>query len=273
MKSIDIIEIKSINRNDLNQIAEVAGLYANVFAGPPWYEATKCLTSGSFYGADTTAGAPCPDCSNPLSEAYPKDETTQYILGELGKTNPIGLLAFVNSELAGFSWGYRTTPKELVESSKWKTPDMKQKVYDLLADYGVSGSLFFGSETGVDPKFRDKGLGKKLVRARFDEILRSGEKYALVRTNVNSPMYGIIEGSSMSKGLDGFFQILGPISNKKFWTGNWELKKKTGKQVYANDMVDTENPDRVLFLFKRSLYDRIQREPSPAQLMTDGMFI
>ncbi len=269
MKSKDIIEIKNINPADLSQVSQIASLYADVFAGPPWNEATKCLTSDSFYGLDTQAGSPCPDCSSPLTEAYPQFETTKYILGELGKTNPIGLLAFVNSELAGFSWGYQTTPEELAESTKWKTSEMKVKVKDLLADYGVTGQFFFGSETGVDPKYRDKGLGRKLVKARLNEILSSGEKYALVRTNVNSPMYGIIDGGK-TKGLDGFFQILGPISNRNFWTGKWELRKEAGKPVYENDMVDSEDPDRVLFLFKRSLYNRIQSEPTPGQLMSAG---
>lgn len=242
MKSKDIIEIKSINRNDLNQITEVAGLYANVFAGPPWNESTKCLTTGSFYGPDTQAGNPCPDCSTPLAEAYPIDETVEYILGELGKANPIGLLAFVNSELAGFSWGYQTTPEELAES-KWKTPKMQNTVKDLLSSYGVSGKLFYGSETGVDPEFRGKGLGKQLVRTRLNQVIRSGEKFMVVRTNLNSPMYGIC--SEMGE----FAQILGPVAR----TGWFNNKYKPAFE-YVNTL-DSENPERVLFL-----YDRVAQE-------------
>lgn len=268
MRSKDIIEIKRIKSTDLGQVSQIADLYAGVFAGPPWNETTKCSTTGIFYGTETQIGSPCPDCEMPLLEAYPQDETTKYILGELGKSNPIGLLAYVNSELAGFSWGYQTSPDDLV-NTKWKSQVMQNIVKDLLTQYGVTKSLFYGSETGIDPKYRGKGLGKKLVNTRFSEIIRSGEKYALVRTNVNSPMYGIINGG-ISKGIDGFFQILGPISNQKFWTRNWEIKKREGKTIYANNIVDNEKPERVLFLFDRSIYDRLQNQPTPGQLMSAG---
>ncbi len=269
MNSKDIITIQRLDQADFGQVGQVADLYAKVFAGPPWNETTRCPTTSSFYGEETQVGSPCPDCRVPLLEAYPRDETVKYILGELGKTNPIGLLAFVNSELAGFSWGYQTRLDDLVSSTKWKTPEMRSIVKDLLTSYGVKISLFYGSETGIDPKYRGKGLGKKLVNARFKKIIDSGENYALVRTNVNSPMYGIIKGGR-SKGLDGFFQILGPISNQNFFTGNWSIKKRRDKTVYSNNIVDRERPERVLFLFDRSLYNRIQNEPTPGQLMSGG---
>ena len=80
-------------------------------------------------------------------------------------------------------------------------------------------------------------------------------------------MYGIIKGSWDNKGLDGFAQILGPVAAKSFWTKTWERKYK---ESYLPDL---ENPDRVLFLFDRSRYNDIQNQPSPGQLMSDGMFI
>lgn len=236
MKSKDVIEIKNINPSNIGQIDQVAGLYADVFAGPPWNEATKCVTTGSFYGPDTQAGAPCPDCSTPLAEAYPRDETTEYILDEMGKANPIGLLAFVNSELAGFSWGYQTTPDKLAES-KWKTPKMQKTVKDLLAKYGVSDKFFYGSETGIDPQFRGKGLGKQLVESRLWRILSTGENYVLIRTNIDSPMYGIC------KYTKGFEQILGPVADRPLFSKKWQKKYK-----YIN-AIDEENVDRALFLY------------------------
>lgn len=245
-KEQDKIVISNIDPTNSMLISRVADLYADVFAGPPWNEATKCLTSGSFYGPDTQAGAPCPDCKAPLSEAYPKDETTEYILGELGKTNPIGLLAFVNSELAGFSWGYQTTPNELAES-KWKTPKMQGVVKDLLAKYNVKDSLFYGSETGVDPQFRGKGLGKQLVKDRLKQVDQSGAEFMVVRTNFNSPMYGICNE------MGWFTQILGPVSR----TG-WFTNKYKPAYEYVNAL-DSENVDRVLFLYDRKAKEQNER--------------
>lgn len=261
MKSKEIIQLKNIDPSNIGEVSKIGDLLADVFAGPPWNEATKCPTGASYYGRETQAGSPCPDCQAPLVEFYPKEETIQYILGELGKNNPIGLLAYVNNELAGFSWGYQTTPSGV--ATKWKTPQMQGLVQELLANYGVEDTLFYGSETGVDPQFQGKGIGKKLVRARFEEILRSGEKYALVRTNVNSPMYGIVNGSWIQKGLDGFTQILGPVANQS-WSGKWEQKNK-----YIN-MLDSERPDRVLFLFDRARYDYIKSQPTPGEMMSAG---
>ena len=263
MKNKEILQINQIDPGNSGQIGQLADLYADVFAGPPWNEVTKCASTGSFYGSDTTVGSPCPDCQTPLLEAYPREETIRYILGELGKSNPIGLLAFVNNELAGFSWGYQTDVNSLA-MSKWKTPKMQEAVKSLLVDYGVTDKLFYGSETGVDPKFQGKGLGKKLVTARLNRIISSNERYALVRTNVNSPMYGIINGSWIKGGMDGFTQILGPVADTKFWTGEWQQKN-----TYIN-MLDSENPERVLFLFDKKRYENIQKQPTPGQLMSAG---
>lgn len=247
MKSKDTLQIKSIDTNNANQIGQLAGLYANVFAGPPWNEVTKCATSGSFYGTDTQTGSPCPDCQTPLLEAYPKEETIRYILGELGKSNPIGLLAYVNTELAGFSWGYQTGSKNLVES-KWKTSKMQQVVKDLLASYGVTDQVFYGSETGVDPEFQGKGIGKQLVRTRLEQVNQSGAKLMVVRTNFNSPMYGICTE------MNQFRQILGPVAR----TG-WFNNKYKPAYEYVN-AIDSENVDRVLFLYDKVEYQNRRTE-------------
>ncbi len=242
-KETNKIVISNIDPTNTMLINGMADLYANVFAGPPWNEVTKCVKSNTFYGSDTQAGKPCPDCQAPLMEAYPKDETTSYILRELGKTNPIGLLAFVNNELAGFSWGYQTNVQGLVES-KWKTPKMRQTVEDLLSEYGVKDQLFYGSETGVDPQFQGKGIGKQLVRNRLIQVNNSESKFMIVRTNINSSMYGICQN------MGQFTQIMGPVAE----TG-WFNKKYKPSYRYINT-IDSENTDRVLFLYDKAEYKR-----------------
>ncbi len=243
MKIKENIQIDNIDRQNASQLSGLATLYADVFAGPPWNEVTKCASTGDFYGQDTSAGGPCPDCQTPLLEAYPKDETIKYILGELGKSNPIGLLATINTELAGFSWGYQTQVKDLAKS-KWKTSQMQDAVQALLSSYGVDDSVFYGSETGVDPQFQGKGLGKQLVSERLKQVKDSDVKFMLVRTNFNSPMYGICQR------LEEFGQILGPKAKKGLFSREYRPSYR-----YVNGL-DSENSDRVLFLYDKGKFQQ-----------------
>lgn len=236
----------NINISNSGQIDRVAKLYADVFAGPPWNEATKCASTDSYYGLDQPVGSPCPDCQTPLLEAYPRQDTISYILKELGQINPVGLLAFVKEELAGFSWGYETTVEALV-TSKWKTSEMQQAVKNILGQYGVKDPVFYGSETGVDPKYQGLGIGKTLVRRRLHQVAKTKVDSMVVRTNLNSPMYGICQSI-------GFQQILGPTATRDEKTG-----KYSNEFQYVNK-IDSENIDRVLFLYDfKAVRDREEK--------------
>lgn len=249
MESKEKIKINNIDTSNGPQISQLADLYANVFAGPPWNEIARCTNTQAFYGAENQPGSACPDCSIPLEEAYPQESTIKYILGELGKSNPIGLLATIDTKLAGFSWGYQTDRDSLAES-KWQTGKMKQVVKDLLTSRGVNNKLFYGSETGVDPKFQGKGLGKQLVNDRLKQVEESNANFMLIRTNVSSPMYGICQN------LAQFKQILGPVAKKGLVSRKF---KKTDEII---NTLDSENSERVLFLYNKTSYQNSQPDLS-----------
>lgn len=253
MKNKDIVQIKRIDTLDNSQLNQLAGLYARVFAGPPWNEITKCATSKTFFGPETTVGNPCPDCGSALQEAYPTQETVEYIVQELSKPNPLGFLAYVQGELAGFSWGYETTVQEIAKS-KWNTPRMQQTIQETLTELGVIKPLFYGSETGVDPQFRGQGIGKKLFETRL-AFAKKNQNFVLTRTNVNSPMYGISKQTAWVK------QIFGPTASKPLFSKSW---KNDNKYITG---IDKENTERVLFL-----YDEEARETSEYDTRGPGWY-
>lgn len=58
-----------------DELTEMAEVYADAFAGPPWNEYTKCPSDNAFYGRETEVGEPCPDDNVPLELAYPLNPT------------------------------------------------------------------------------------------------------------------------------------------------------------------------------------------------------
>ena len=75
------VEITRVDpKGDSRMLRNLAEIYAEVFAGPPWNEFTICPSSGEFFGKETKVGQKCPDCSSKLLPAYPLDETEKYIL-------------------------------------------------------------------------------------------------------------------------------------------------------------------------------------------------
>jgi len=67
------------------KLKKLAKLYAEVFSARPWNEVWRCINFNRFCGPEYVKGIPSPCCSIPLVEAYPEDETVNYILDELSQ--------------------------------------------------------------------------------------------------------------------------------------------------------------------------------------------
>lgn len=171
---------------------ELITLYAQVFAGPDWFEVAKCRACGRAYpgpvetrAADTyAAGDVCwnAECALPLEliSFYedPVDRLGERILQAATQTTGfLGQVAKESSgELVGFSWGY-TIPTD-------DTPSVRfSQVRDLLIGSGVDpNTSFYAAETGVVPKHQRTGVGRTLVEKRLEAARRAGHRRAVFRT-------------------------------------------------------------------------------------------
>jgi len=216
---------------DRQLLESIAELYAQVFAGPPWNEFSRCPGCGRFYDQNNPIGSSSSCCGQQLVEAYPLEETINYIETELGKPNAVLVyLVNPNGEIIGFAWGYQTTPQDFVDN-KYQTDQMRQKVINSLG-LSPQSLIFYFSECGIDPEYRRKGYANKLTRVMVDAAQSSGLPL-LMRTNSQSPMVAVTQRFGMQ-------QCFGP-----------EVIYQDGKIITTENAVnglDNENLDRVLFL-------------------------
>lgn len=209
-------ELFSILPSDYSQLAEV---YARVFAGYPWYEVSRCTTCCDFSSTLPDLKRSCNACESGFyaDPAYPLDETAAYIGSELGKPDAVGRLVLSSRRILGFGWGYSSLSEQLAER-KYKTDEMKEVVIRLV---GRGVAFFYVSEVGVLPESQKSGWGRRLTEAVVDNR-PIGLRRVVLRTNQDSGMRYIAEKLGM--------------------------KPVVGLNT---DIVDVENPNRVLFVGER----------------------
>lgn len=216
---------------DNSKITQVARLYAQVFATPPWNEAVKCNNCCDFKGQETPLESKC-SCGGTFKEAYPLQETSDYIKTDSQKPGFRMATAESDGKLIAFSWSYLTTPIKLA-LDKWSSSEFQAVVVDLLKQQGLNANTQFRylNETGVNSEFRNLGIASRL------RIETTGPETTVARTNCNSPM-------TVINYKQDFSQIMGP---KMFFDRQLKTIFPTGE--IAN-YLDQENPARVLFIKK-----------------------
>ena len=197
------------------KIPEVAEVYAKVFAGWPWFEVSKGPECGKFYGPDFEVGAACPCGCGALQEAYPKEETVNYIFKELSRPLLNAFIYLFNQKVGGFGWGYQISGKEFVERKYNYDLAETRKVFFPI--FEANDLFFYISEVGVLPSFQGKKIGTQITNKLANTATQSSLPI-LMRTNENSPMVKIAK--------------------------NLEMKVILGKEI---NLLDPENPERVLF--------------------------
>lgn len=229
------IEPFSITLN-ARQLPEVAGVYARVFAGPEWGEVSRCNTTGRFF--PTEVGLPCPCCNVNTAEAYPLNETVEYIKQELSRPHARAWIVRDGEKIVGFSWGFSYESPAAFAEEKYKTQKTQQQVASLLESNGVNGEFYYLSESGVlpDPVYRGQGLGNKFHELRL-EVADDLGMPAVQRTSANSNMIAVSRKYMR--------QIGGPMTES---IRTAEGRRIVPMYVIANDEVDVENPNRALFV-------------------------
>lgn len=184
-------EIQTIKNN---RVPEIAQVYGEVFAGPPWLEVSTCSQCGSFASSLASEKQPC-NCGGVfVLPAYPIAETSTYIRSELAKQSALAFWLAVGTgrlQAQGFGWGYQSTSQGLAEQ-KYKTAEMQSTIQDLLL---ASGAFFYISEVGVLPISQGEGWGKALTSKLVNESRNFPA--VVLRTNEDSPMRYISEKLGM----------------------------------------------------------------------------
>ncbi len=165
---------------------DMAVLYAQVFAGEPWNERTRCPSCGAFSPEE---GGLCTRCSTKLVPAYPVRNMIEYFKEELGKEGSVLAYALDGARRpVAFAWGYPTSIDQFVKS-KYRTDGMRSLLTQLIQDE-IGPDFFYFSECGVRPEMRRKGLATDVT----GELLAAGaamDMPILMRTNSASPMVRI----------------------------------------------------------------------------------
>lgn len=179
---------------------DLSRLYAEVFAGPEWFELEKCSHCGRAYpGPEGTRkgsfsqGEACwnDECGKPLEllSFYmdPEDRLAERIIAD-ARSRPgfVGLVAVGESrELRGFSWGYGLPATD--------SPSVRfSEVSSRIAEAGIRPEdCFYAAETGILPDAQRAGLGRALVRARLKAAASSGFDTALFRTIDRERLVGL----------------------------------------------------------------------------------
>lgn len=211
-----------------NELARLATTYADVFAGNPWREVSRCKDGFS----PESVGSQCEECGETRSEAYPLGPQMETISTELSR--PSAACFVVEDEqddsIVGFSWGfaYENIEELLAEKYDGTTAEYRQLQDDVrrtLGRYGIGARAFYYlSETGIidDFRYRGRGISKELVRRRQD--VAEGQGLNIVqRTSIQSPMFRTMRSA-------GFTQVM-------------------GENIGLPDVI---NADRVLFVKKQS---------------------
>jgi len=181
-------------------LAVVARSYAEVFSGFPWYEVSRCDSCGTFGSSLPEASSSCLKCGTGVLklEAYPLDETVDYIKDELSHPTPHGILGATidfgekGMRVEGFGWGYGLSKLKLVEA-KYHSGEMQEMVGRLLTEHPA---FFYVSEVGVLPNLQQKGLGTNLTTSLV-EYATQYHRAIVLRTNEDSGMRKIAERLGM----------------------------------------------------------------------------
>ena len=223
--------------NPETDLTPVANLYAQVFAGPPWNEYTVCSGCEKFSGLSTNPGEDCTSCGKMLTLAYPVEKTKNYIIKDANRDDAVGFIMKINSELAGFVWGYSYDSVDDFVNEKYKTSDMKSGIRELLANNGIVNKFFYFSEIGVREDQRGKGFSNFLSGLLLKEA-REKNLPVIMRTNWQSPM--IVVANNF-----GMIQIMGPHVEI-----DRNSRKITNTGQVVNNFMDSEIGERVLFVIR-----------------------
>lgn len=164
-------------------INDIARAYQQTFAGYPWFEGYKCPVCGKGFPLSHTEKT-CAMCSTTekqvlLVDYWPSSTIVSDFNKEMAKPGAICVVANVNEEIIGFTWGYNVLGSPDLDS-RLDAPSLHQR---------HSGKYFYLDEVAVVPDYQGKGVGRKLI-AKI--ICMQLHEQILLRTKEDGPMFNLV---------------------------------------------------------------------------------
>jgi ribosomal protein S18 acetylase RimI-like enzyme len=230
LQGVNIESFSKENPPTPTQVVQTATLYAQVFAGYPWFEVNRCPNCESYYDQGSSAGDSCTKCDGGIiGPAYPLDKTVTDIVEALDKPGASMFLAEFSGQIVGFAWTNLRDTDEYLKRFRSMSPEIGQEVASVLSR---DHDLYSLAEIGVAQDMRGRGIGKEL----FIRQVASGLKYNLIQTAWTR--HDTIIAPICLK--SGFRQVFGP-----------ELVLENGRATLTKkDIIGRSptDPDRVLFI-------------------------
>jgi len=183
-------------------LSNMAKLYAEVFADPPWNEYKVC--DKEHYTSKINGNLTvCAICNGELRPAYPEVEVIQKILSAAGNVNGACLTVFEDAEgnTQAVGWGFVCTNQELQKF--YQSEEMRNLVEKNVATYTQQDKIFYISEVFVAKVAQNKGLGTQVAKTLVNRARELKLNIAL-RTHNESPMASI---AGIKLGMDRIVNV------------------------------------------------------------------
>lgn len=167
----------------LIMINDIAKAYQQTFAGYPWFEGYKCPMCQEGFSLVHT-GKICTKCSTPekqvlLADYWPTDTIISDFNKEMAKPGAICVVAKVDKEIIGFTWGYNVLCSPELDDHL-DAPNLHKR---------HDGEYFYLDEVAVAPDYQKNGIGRKLVARIIGE---QSQKQILLRTKEDGSMFNLV---------------------------------------------------------------------------------
>lgn len=206
------MSIEILNKLNNEDIRKTAGTYAAVFAGPEWNEVSRCPIKDKFYGDNFPPGTngPCEECNGVvLEEAYPINQTSEYILKEISGEGSTGYVFKENEKILGFGWGYILSGEDF--AFKKYNEENREFIVSVIRP---NINYFYVSEVGVQIELQGKGIGGQITRMIAQKGIDLGLPL-LLRTSRTSTMAFTARNMGMELVLGGESLPPDPENNKR----------------------------------------------------------
>lgn len=158
--------------------ADLIECYRDVFSEEPWNEWLKCPKCDEYWGVkdrELLAAMRYMHCNVPLVDFWPRHQVIGDIEHEITEKTSC-YLAFKDSRVVGFCWGYPIKRKDL----ETKLGISFESVLGVKPDELVA----YQDDVGVIVPYRGQKIAKILIAKRHQDFIAQGLRVGIVRTRM-----------------------------------------------------------------------------------------